>query len=246
MTSPESLAHHGLHIVLTGTIVPNAILTAMADPARRRQEYLDAIRHYSRFGPVHFLENSSYDVEGDPEFRTDQNVIVHKFPPSTFFQRGKGFQEFEMIDAWVNSGKQVPARWLKISGRYLVRNADEMLADCASVGGPPLVIDLCARSRIARTFIFSATTAAYRQRIEGAYLECDDESGAWIERVLFRRLQAITPPASRLFSSEPHVDAVSGSTGGSLRISPLRHRAKALCRTVNRWFDDRQLWYAKW
>ena len=89
-------------IVLTGTIVPNSNFTTYTNPQVRRAEYLAAIHYYSGFAPVYFLENSAYDLASDPEFISSEDVAIRKFPVSKFAERGKGFQEFEMLDAWLN------------------------------------------------------------------------------------------------------------------------------------------------
>ena len=111
-----------LAIVLTGTIVPSAPFTVHNDPRIRRREYLEAIRFYSEFAPVYFLENSPYPLGDDAEFNQFPNVRLRQRPLSTKPERGKGYQEFEMIDGWLLNEPQPPRRWVKITGRYLYRN----------------------------------------------------------------------------------------------------------------------------
>jgi hypothetical protein len=112
---------HNLSIVLTGTIIPNTTLhTQYVDPEARRQDYLNAIHFYRNFAPVYFLENSSYDLKGDRAFQAIPKVTVHQFNASSP-ARGKGFQEFEMLDQWIAIEPNLPKRWVKITGRYLER-----------------------------------------------------------------------------------------------------------------------------
>jgi hypothetical protein len=45
------------------------------------------------------LENSTHALESDPAFQPADGFHVRHFPPSAHPERGKGFQEFEMLDA---------------------------------------------------------------------------------------------------------------------------------------------------
>jgi hypothetical protein len=233
-----------INIILTGTIVPNASFTVVSDPSLRRQEYLDAIKYYAKFAPVHFLENSLYDLDCDPDFRLNESVKIRKFPVSSFSQRGKGYQEFEMMDSWISSNLDVPERWLKITGRYLVENISDILTDCHRDERKQLVIDLSKRSKIAHTHMFCSTSDFYRKNLLNSYKECDDESGEWIERVLYKKSEGWGSGATRTFRVEPNIKAVSGSTGGSLAIPTLKRKIKSALRAVNGFFDNQYLWYS--
>ncbi|HEX5398089.1 MAG TPA: hypothetical protein VFY06_03470, partial [Verrucomicrobiae bacterium] len=99
-----------LPIVLTATIIPNAPGAVAVDPQTRLAEYLRVAQFCRQFAPVFFLENSSYPLERHPEFAESPRFRVRRFPPSASPERGKGFQEFEMLDAWLASEPQPPAR----------------------------------------------------------------------------------------------------------------------------------------
>lgn len=234
-----------LAIVLTGTIIPNAPFTAHNDPQRRRREYLEAISFYSRFAPVYFLENSSYRLADDEEFNSLPGVKLRQMPMSESPERGKGFQEFEMIDGWIANELQPPKRWIKITGRYLYRNFADVFADCRLERKASMIIDRCARSRIARSYLFSVESEFYRKHIAGIYRECDDDAGQWIERVLYRRLAELTSTDVRLFSIEPRLTGVSGTTGGSIETKASRYWIKRILRKLNYAIDRRQLWYTR-
>ncbi len=234
-----------LAIVLTGTIIPSAPFTAHNDPQQRRREYLEAIRFYSRFAPVYFLENSSYRFVDDEEFNALPGVKLRQTVMSESPERGKGFQEFEMIDGWLTNEPQPPKRWMKITGRYLYRNFDRLIADCRRERTASIIIDRCARSRIARSYLFCAETDFYRKHIAGIYRECDDDAGEWIERVLYRRLADLSSFEVRLFSIEPRLIGVSGTTGDSIETKASRYWMKRILRKLNYAIDRRQLWYTR-
>lgn len=118
-------------IVLTGTIIPNTnIRMKHLDAEKRRKEYLNCINYYRNFAPVYFLENSSYPVEEDLEFTSIPNVEIRKFPVSSFPEKGRGFQEFEMIDSFIKNEKNIPNKFLKITGRYFYTNIKDILNEC--------------------------------------------------------------------------------------------------------------------
>ncbi len=234
-----------LAIVLTGTIIPNAPFTAYSDPQQRRREYLEAIRFYRQFAPVYFLENSSYPLGDDAEFNAYPDVMIRQRPTSTAPQRGKGYQEFEMIDGWLMDEPQPPQRWVKITGRYFYRNFAELLKDCRCRQQASIIIDQCPLSRIARTYLFYVKSDFYRAHLASLYRECDDSAGEWIERVFYRRLAGLPKAESRMFSIEPRLTGISGTTGGSIETRQSRYLIKRILRKLNFALDNHQLWYTR-
>lgn len=229
-------------IVLTGTIIPNADFTVYADPQIRRSEYLQAVRFYRQFAPVWFLENSSWDLLSDSEFTSIPDLRLRKFPLSRFPERGKGYQEFEMLDRWL-ACEAPPRRWIKVTGRYIYRNFEAVLNDCCNFSTARLLIDQQARAQVSRSAIFCIDTEFYQEYLRGLYQQCDDQSGAWIERVLYQRLLNCPASEVHMFSVEPWLAGISGSLGVSLERKLLRHRAKQLLRRINFAVDRSRIWY---
>ncbi len=97
-------------IVLTGTIAPNTLPVVHRDPQQRGREYRDAIQHYLGVGPVYFLENSGSPLLDDPFFSATPGLQTVRFPPSLGTRQGKGYQEFEMLDAFVSKTLAADAR----------------------------------------------------------------------------------------------------------------------------------------
>jgi hypothetical protein len=240
---PHDAYRDDLAIVLTGTIIPNAPFTAHNDPRIRRQEYLTAINFYHRFAPVYFLENSTYPLEDDKEFNQFSNVMLRQRPVSASPERGKGYQEFEMVDGWLLNEPQPPRRWVKITGRYLYSNITTLLSDCRSEQSIGIIIDQCPQSRKARGYLFCVETGFYHNYLAGAYHDCDDFSGRWIEYVLYHRLSRAPASRVRLFAEEPRLSAISGSTGGNLETPPVKFAIKKILRRINYFLDRRRLWY---
>lgn len=234
-----------LAIVLTGTIVPNNRYARHPNPQQRRAEYLEAICYYRRFARVCFLENSSYSLASDPEFVESPDVSILKLPLSMLPEKGKGYQEFEMLDAWLETEREIPLRWIKVSGRYIYRDFERLLGDCLREPSWHMVIDQHRCSRMAKTSVFYVETAYYRANLAGLYRDCDDDTGEWVERVLYRRLASLREREVRIFSVEPDVVGTSGSTGASLEDGRLRHSVKRLLRKLNFSIDKRYIWFKR-
>lgn len=232
-------------IVLTGTIVPNGVPGPLSDPAERRQEYLDAIRFYRQFAPVYFLENSGYPLIDDPDFSEAEDFRVCQLSPSTKPERGKGYQEFEMLDAWIEGEQPVPDRWLKITGRYIVENIEDLLRESTNEKRVLLIIDQLRRSAKARTYLFSVDTTYYRAHLRGLYLRCNDQTGRWIEFVLYEALKSDAEASFRFFAHQPVICARAGSSGQEMRSSGSALLIKRLLRWINRRVNSRYLLYPK-
>jgi hypothetical protein len=234
-----------LPIVLTATIIPNVKGAASMDPAIRLGEYRQVLQFCQQFAPVVFLENSGYPLERHPEFADSPRLRVHRFAPSASPEHGKGFQEFEMIDAWLAGEQHPPARWLKLTGRYQLLNLDAVLAECRRETKHALLIDQLAKQRFARTHLFYTTTAFYQAWIKGLYRQCDDARGEFIEYVLFRALEKILPGQARIFKTQPDFLARLGSTGNALPSGSMQWFAKQCLRRVNHLVDERRLLYVR-
>lgn len=231
-------------IVLTGTVIPNAPSSLHADPEVRRKEYLRALHYYSQFAPVYFLENSSYSLTDDFDFLQMKNVNIVKLPLSSTPEKGKGYQEFEMLDRWIVSAPSPPNRWIKITGRYIYRNIEDLLQAC-SKNHAELIIDQCCRTEMARSYLFCVNTEFYLRYFFSVFRLCDDRKGEWIEKVLFRRIREVPQNTFRLFPLEPDLTGISGSTGGSLEVPRLKYKVKKHLRAINQLLDRQYLWYAR-
>ncbi|HXC35698.1 MAG TPA: hypothetical protein VNV43_07465 [Candidatus Acidoferrales bacterium] len=232
-------------IVLTATIIPNSVTATASDPERRLQEYMAALDFYLSFAPVFFLENSAYPLERHPEFRETGRLHVRRFQPSARPERGKGYQEFELLDSWISTEPQPPSHWLKITGRYQILNISSLLAECRRNANAGLLIEQLARSGFARTYYFMARTDFYRRQVMGLYQQCDDRNGNWIERVLFRKLKGLPPAETRFFGTQPRIRAVAGTSGASFPTGRGQWMCKQVLRRLNQLIDRRYLWYSK-
>ena len=107
-----------------------------------------------------------------------------------------------------------------------------------------MIVDQYRRSREARTGIFCMDSAFYEAALRGMYRECNDDSGEWAERVLYRRLARAAPAGVRLFGVEPGRHGISGATGQEMWAVGPRQRLKTVARGLNRLVDRRYLWFS--
>jgi hypothetical protein len=229
-------------IVLTGTIIPNIReYHRHLDASVRRAEYLQSIRFYSQIAPVYFLENSVYPLLTDEEFQSLPNTQICQFPLSEFSEKGRGFQEFEMLDRWIASTPNLPEHWLKVTGRYKYENIQQIWLECQRPQTPELIINQHRFAGYANPAIFYVSIAYYRTHLTGLYQGCDDPSGKFIEKVLYKNLRHQPLDRCQRFRSPLICAGIAGSSGQEIR-NPGRDRLNAIAATINYLFDKQYIW----
>jgi hypothetical protein len=220
-------------IVITGTIIPNAAFVKHSDPLVRRDEYLKSIKFYSKFGKVFFLENSEYDLLSDKDFAEIEGLVICKFSPSKGYLKGKGYQEFEMIDKWISSHTDIPQRWIKISGRYRYINFKKIYEECyRNNSKSKMIIDQSLRTKMSYTQIFYIETVFYKEKIFNLYQESDDQQNKWIEHIIYNVLKEAIPTEISRFYLQPNLQVISGTSGKSAN-NIFKHSSKTLLRQIN-------------
>lgn len=217
-------------IVLTGTIVPNTIKTVHCNWKVRRNEYLDAIRYYKKFSKVYFIENSDYDLSHDSEFSNNEKFQCFKFEVSKEFKRGKGYQEFQMLDEFVKY-KLNEECFVKVTGRYIYKNFDEIFSFFRrNKYKYDLIIDAFIRSRRAYTSLFYTPKDMYLLRLQDLYLEMDDSKGIWAEYVIYSALKNIR--SYTFLPKVPILNVIQGSTGKKITVN--KHSTKMKIKNAQR------------
>jgi hypothetical protein len=229
-------------IVLTGTIIPNVTNQLQhLDPDIRRSEYLEAINFYNKFAFVYFLENSSYPLLEDNEFKNLPNTVIKKYPLSNFPEKGRGFQEFEMIDAWMTSELNAPAKWLKITGRYIYQNIQEILDECCDNLTTDILVNQYKFSGYADPAILCVSSAFYQKNVLGLYRECDDQTGWFIEKALHKRLQSIDAGTCQRFKHSLVCTGIAGFSGQKMRRD-WRDQINQNVAIISYILDNKYLW----
>jgi len=218
--------------VLTGTIVPNAVPTAHGNAQRRHDEYVQAIRHYLDFGPVYFIENSGYPVLGEPFFVDTPGLTTFAYPRSASTARGKGYQEFEMLDDFVRDRLREDA-FVKVTGRYVYKNIGALTAWMRKrLPESGIVIDMKRRERQAIVGLFAVSKAFYVRHLQGAYRDMDDSARFWAEYVLYRRIRQAGTAV--FLQPAPVLRAVTASMGMAvdMRDDGIRQGLRTLKRRL--------------
>ena len=193
-------------IVLTGTIIPMTKYAAYKNWKKRRQEYLRSLKFYSQFARVFFLENSTYDLMHDKEFIEIGNVSYRKIPVDGNPDHSMGWQEFSMLDLWISTEQEVPERWVKLSGRYLVTNFNDILQQCRN-SKKDLIMDIDILNKWAITWMFSITTACYIKHFKNKYSL--SRPYLPIETILYSYLRATAFSSIEIFSIEANYNVVT-------------------------------------
>lgn len=204
-----------INILLTGAIRVNTVFAPYNNEKLRRTEYLSAIKYYSNYGFVHFIENSGYDFESDSEFMSLGNVKFYPMQTSSSFFKGKGYQEFEMIDDWFQDCGKDLFSFIKITGRYKIKNFNRILKNLNKIDNFDLYIERSViNPAVAHTDFFLVKSKFYENYIYNLWRNANDSAGIYIENVMAKLVAGL--PNVRVFPVIPQKSGVSGSTGKKL------------------------------
>lgn len=222
-------------ICLTGTIVPNTVMVQRSDVNVRLKDYKCSIEFYLSETdlPVFFLENSDYDLEKDPEFQAyleTNRFFVQRFEAHPDAEKGKGFQEFYMLDQFFATDKAQGCT-AKISGRYIIRNINNLLLPSAH----PMQIDLHRKMKVAITGFFVVENDFYRKELTGIYVRANDGEHRYIEHVLYDSLRHPRLKSQvALLPENPEYEGISGSHGASMHRNPYKMKIRQAERKLSR------------
>lgn len=201
-------------ILLTGTIKINTNFVKVVNWKDRRKEYLKAIKYYTNFGTVIFLENSTYDVENDEEFKKIKNLIIYKIKPSKYVDKGKGYQEFEMIDTFIKDDRYKYNGFIKVTGRYIIEDFKKIMDEISKEKISDMIIDVSKRHKQAWTYLFFAKRNFYKSYLLNLYKNANDLKGKYIEHVIYDNIMENNHKYKfRMFFNEYNIIGKSGSTG---------------------------------
>lgn len=227
-------------IVLTGTIVVNATDSQHNDSTKRRREYLKCIHFYTKFSKVYFLENSSYDLDSDDDFRNIPNLTIRKFSPSLFPEKGKGYQEFEMIDRWIESEPDVIENFVKITGRYLYQNFHKLWEECRDNQNRKMIIQqyLFVEAGVA---LFFVNVDFYKNTFIELYKESDIKKDISIDYCIYKKLKSVPKKEFRRFFNDTRCIGIEGGSGNQMK-SRINDSINYVIRKINYVFDKHYIW----
>ncbi|MGB6037406.1 MAG: hypothetical protein WBG42_14120 [Cryomorphaceae bacterium] len=222
-------------IVLTATIRPNVDFVARADVDQRIADYAKCISFYldNTSQPIVFAENSDFDPNESPLLRPlldHERFHWQAIQPHSDLSKGKGFQEFYTLDKLVENGL-CGDYFVKVTGRYLVRNAPSLIAKMKA----PFHIDLHQKMKVAITGFFGVETQFYRDHLFGKYSESNDAEGRFIEHVVYDAIrdQHLSKKV-KLLPENALYEGVSGSHGNSMARNPYKMKLRSVERSISR------------
>jgi hypothetical protein len=218
-------------LIITATITPNSNFISHANPKERRTEYLEVLKYYitNYSGDIYFTENSAYNFDDDEAFQNlfkQKNVFFLNFQKSTEIEKGKGYQEFKVLDELVSKLENKYDEFIKVTGRYLVTNFNTL----AKQENKGIIIDRHEIKKVAITSFFKCNMDIYQSLIKNSYKEVNDAQGIFIEHIIYKRLKNVDLGKIDLFIKTPLFKGVSGSYGGSLN----RHQLKIKLINIER------------
>lgn len=223
---------NSIPIVLTATIRPTVdAFCTHSDPVLRKNEYLEAIAYYRRYAKVYFLENSGYPLLQDPDFPVEDETFRYvTFDRSPECSRGKGYQEFSMLDRFVSS--HLPEKgFIKVTGRYIYTNFDAVYGYARERSAAwDVIVDAYRTKSKAFSSLFYVSRESYARSFMGMFKEMNDGEGCWAEHVMYRRLAR--SGRYGFFRPLPLLKMISGADGVVVDYS--RRPAVVLVKNIER------------
>lgn len=228
-------------LIITATIQPNSNFVAQTSIKDRRDEYLKVLEFYANnfSGDIFFVENSSYHFSNDEDFSNLfklKRIQLVEFPKSTEVEKGKGYQEFEVLDFMVSKLANNYDEFIKVSGRYLTANFVKLIQQKNN----GIIIDRHKKKNIAITSFFRSKVDVYQKTLKDCYQEVNDSKGIFVEHIVYSKLKHTDNKAIDLFNETPIYKGISGSYGGDLNRHPLKTKLRNMERYLLRLFNTKE------
>lgn len=236
-TNPISSQEERLSVpclILTATVQVSSDLcfTIRKDPSVRLADYKAAFAkwvHNPHVTAIVFVENSGFDLS---EFRTiakgarqkQIEFLSFKCPPF-HGSLGKGYGEMLCLEECLNHSELVNAadRFLKVSGRYYLSNADVLLKFIAEKDGSDVICNFKHHLTWADSRAFGGTVEFLRKYLCPMKDVVNDTLKSEFEHVLARAVHRLMADSGR-WSMTPEalrIEGVSATHGRNWAHSPL-------------------------
>jgi hypothetical protein len=227
---------HKHTLIITSTVFVSSDMTVLTDPLERRKQCVESILYYLNspfLGAIIVCDNSGVDFSSDQRltgavaasgksceflaFVADRQLIM---------QKGKGYGEGLMMEYVFRNSRLLEESGpsvLKVTGRLRVVNFDIIVSRVGTgktyfhrVGLNPFQ----NRKKVDTRFYY-VNREAFRTRLMDAYKTVDDKAGRYLEHAYYEALRTGSVPYSG-FGIPPFFSGISGSTGQSYSIGPLK------------------------
>jgi hypothetical protein len=214
-----------LVLLLSATINPGqVIMVKRKDPKRRLKDYLQALEKWSRvpaFDSIIFCENSGADISslrkmaahlpGAHERIRFISFQGNAFPPAL----GKGYGEMEILKhATSQLGLDRKILLIKATGRYVVRNIDDVLDHIHSHPEYEVYCNVDRDGVFASSAAFATSLDFLEKYLFPLHQRINDSVGVYFEHVLAQAIRTAAADGMR-WTSWPGPLQLSGVSGTS-------------------------------
>jgi hypothetical protein len=245
----DRAARAGVTLLLTATVdVGRTPLVARANPSTRLEDYRVALRKWAldeSVGSIVFCENSGCDLSGLQDVAARASGGRKRIEFLSFDdravenERGKGWGEMRILDHILTRSRLARDndKFLKVTGRYYVRNATKLIRYL----GTHRDVDICCDLQRGMTYcdsrVFGGTVGFLERYVCSRASEIDDSQGIWFEHVLARAVLRAMSDGLRfsLLPCVPLVEGVSGSTNQRFGRS-VADRLLGPVKTIVKWY----------
>nr|WP_315198941.1 hypothetical protein [uncultured Flavobacterium sp.] len=222
-------------LIITSTVSVNSCLTVLIDPKIRLQQYVDSILFYlnsKKIDRIIVCDNSGFDYSVVDKINAkaiSNNKLIEflNFHGSEkkIKEFGKGFGEGEIMNYVFANSKfiQNETSFYKVTGRIQVLNIDSVIRKVdASVNYFQMIgINPFNVVNKVDTRFYHCTVNAFKEYLLISYPFVQDNEGFFLEHVYYNALNSRNV-IYKNFNILPNIKGISGSTGVSYDIKPLR------------------------
>lgn len=222
-------------LIITSTVNVNSCLTVLTDPKIRLQQYIDSILFYlnsKKIDKIIICDNSGFDysvVDKLNKIAIGNNKMIEflNFHGSIkkIKEFGKGFGEGEIMNYIFANSKfiQNETSFFKVTGRIKVLNIDSVVRKTDKninyfqrIGLNPFK----SENKVDTRFYY-CTINTFKRNLLISYPFVNDNEGHYLEHVYYNVLND-NKVIYKNFNILPHIKGISGSTGVTYDIKPLR------------------------
>jgi hypothetical protein len=229
-------------LIMTSTVHVNSDMTVLTDPAIREQQYVDSILYYLRspyMGAVIVCDNSGFDfslnrrlTEALAASGKRAEFLHFRAETDKIEEKGKGYGEGQILAHVFRESRLLrdsESSVFKVTGRLLVLNFDTIAQKVKPdktyfqrVGRNPFV-----NLKKVDTRFYYCNKEIFEAWLMTAFRSVNDREGHYLEHTYYQVLKERHIRYSG-FGIPPLFSGVSGSTGLSYAIGPVKRVAEKL------------------
>jgi hypothetical protein len=223
-------------LLITATISPHKdmVFTVRTDVAVRLNDYAVALEHWLKHDAVRdivFVENSDHNIEPLRQIATRfplKRVEFLSFAVPTYNgSLGKGYGEMFCLEHALKNSHLLRehTHLVKVSGRYSMRNLDDLLIFLRTHCELDALVLLRQRLTWADSRVFGASIKFVQDVLLPRHHEINDSTGIYFEHVLARAVHQMMAGGGRWETPPTYmqIEGIQGTNGKAFRSSPVHY-----------------------